>query len=99
MFAIGNVWSRAYRDGGLPEDGELEAYADKNIQTLKVPPGSCMIGELEMEVPERIKLVDHALSRVRHKGMLAEIDVAGAEDESIYDPDFNDTSHDGPTYG
>jgi nitrite reductase (NO-forming) len=96
---IGNVWSRAYRDGGLPEDGDFEGYADRNIQTLKVPPGSCMIGEMEMEVPERIKLVDHALSRVRHKGMLAEIDVAGEEDESIYDPDFGGTSHDGPTYG
>ena len=96
---IGNVWSRAYRDGGLPDDGDLAAYADKNIQTMKVPPGSCMVGEMEMVVPERIKLVDHALSRVRHKGLLAEIDVQGKEDESIYDPDFKGTDHEGPTYG
>jgi nitrite reductase (NO-forming) len=95
---IGNVWSRAYRDGGLPEDGDFEGYADRNIQTMKVPPGSCMIGEMEMEVPERIKLVDHALSRVRHKGLLAEIDVQGTPNEDIYDPDFDGSRNDGPMY-
>jgi nitrite reductase (NO-forming) len=95
---IGNVWSRAYRDGGLPEDGDFESYADRNIQTMKVPPGSCMIGEMELEVPERIKLVDHALSRVRHKGLLAEIDVQGDTDESVYDPDFDGSSQEGPMY-
>jgi nitrite reductase (NO-forming) len=95
---IGNVWSRAYRDGGLPEDGDFEAYADKNVQTMKVPPGSCMIGEMETPVPERIKMVDHALSRVARKGLLAEVDVNGTEDESIYDPDANGSSHEGPKY-
>ena len=95
---IGNVWSRAYRDGGLPEDGDFESYADKNIQTMKVPPGSCMMGEMEMEVTERIKLVDHALSRVRHKGLLAEVDANGAENEDVYDPDHDGSSHEGPKY-
>lgn len=95
---IGNVWSRAYRDGGLPEDGNYEAYADKNIQTMKVPPGSCMIGEMETPVPSRIKLVDHALSRVARRGLLAEVDVLGDEDESMYDPDYNGSSHEGPIY-
>jgi nitrite reductase (NO-forming) len=96
---IGNVWSRAYRGGGLPEDEDLEAYADKNIRTMKVPPGSCMIGEIETPVPERIKLVDHALNRVARKGMMAEVDVLGTEDEDIYDPDFHGSSHEGPQYG
>jgi nitrite reductase (NO-forming) len=95
---IGNVWSRAYRDGGVPEDGDFEAYADKNIQTMKVPPGSCMIGEMETPVPERIKLVDHALSRVTRRGMLAEVDVVGSENEEIYDPDAHDSSQEGPQY-
>jgi len=76
---IGNVWSRAYRDGGLPENGDFEAYADRNIQIMTVPPGSCMIGGMETPVPERIKLVDHALSRVARRGMLAEVDVLGDE--------------------
>jgi nitrite reductase (NO-forming) len=95
---IGNVWSRAYRDGGLPENGDFEAYADKNIQTMTVPPGSCMIGEMETPVPERIKLVDHALSRVARRGMLAEVDVLGDEREDVFDPDAHDTGHEGPQY-
>jgi nitrite reductase (NO-forming) len=78
---IGNVWSRAYRDGAT--DGPTE----RNVQTMKVPPGSCMIGEMEFPVPERVKLVDHALSRVRHKGMLAEIDATGPERPEVFDPE------------
>jgi len=66
---------------------------------MKVPPGSCMIGEMETPVPERIKLVDHALSRVARKGLMAEVDVLGSEDESIYDPDFQGSSQEGPQYG
>ena len=96
---IGNVWTRAYRDGGLPTDEDLAQYADKNIQTMTVPPGSCMVGEMDTPVPERIKLVDHALSRVVRKGLLAEVDVVGEENEAVYDPDFNDSSHQGPQYG
>ena len=98
FHAIGNVWSRAYRDGGLPEDGDVAASADRNIQTMTVPPGSCMIGEMETPVPERIKLVDHALSRVVRRGLLAEVDVLGEERAAIYDPDFAGSSHGGPQY-
>ncbi|MFB6300304.1 MAG: copper-containing nitrite reductase [Halobacteriales archaeon] len=92
---IGNVWSRAYRDGAITGPTE------RNIQTMKVPPGSCMIGEMETPVPERIKLVDHALSRVVRKGMLAEIDVKGEKQPDIFDPSPDlDASEDeeGPLY-
>ena len=77
---IGNVWSRAWRDGALGGDPEVD------VQTMKVPPGSCMVAEMETPVPERIKLVDHALSRVRHKGALAEVDVVGEKDPEVFDP-------------
>ncbi|MFB6269163.1 MAG: copper-containing nitrite reductase [Halobacterium sp.] len=77
---IGNVWTQAHRDGSL---GTPEEY----VQTMKVPPGSCMIGEMDTPVPETIKLVDHALSRVTRKGLLAEIEVAGEPDEDIFDPE------------
>jgi nitrite reductase (NO-forming) len=53
---------------------------------------------MELPVTERIKLVDHALSRVARKGLLAEIDVAGPENEEIYDPDFGGSRHDDPMY-
>jgi nitrite reductase (NO-forming) len=77
---IGNVWSDAYRDGALA--GDPEQY----VQTMTVPPGSCMVGEMDTPVPERIKLVDHALSRVVRKGMLAEIDVLGEKAPETFDP-------------
>ncbi|WP_435118124.1 copper-containing nitrite reductase [Halolamina sp. C58] len=83
---IGNVWSRAYRDGALPENGDLEAAAERNVQTMKVPPGSCMIGEMDTPVPERIKLVDHALSRVARRGLMAMVDVQGEKRPEIFDP-------------
>jgi nitrite reductase (NO-forming) len=97
---IGNVWSRAYRDGALPET-DVEDAAERHVQTLKVPPGSCMIGEMETPVPERIHLVDHALSRVRHKGTLADIDVRGAERPDVFDPSPNKKAskdEEGPHY-
>jgi nitrite reductase (NO-forming) len=77
---IGNVWSEAYRDGAF------EGPTERNVQTMKVPPGSCMVGTMETPVPERIHLVDHALSRVRHKGLLADIDVLGEKRPEIFDP-------------
>jgi len=96
---MGNVRSRAYRDGGLPDDGEFEAYADKDIKRMTVPPGSCMIADMETPVTERIKPVDHALGRVVRRGLLAKVDVVGDEDESVFDPDADGSGHDGPMYG
>jgi nitrite reductase (NO-forming) len=60
-----------------------------------------MIGEMETPVPERIHLVDHALSRVRHKGTLADIDVRGAERPDVFDPSPNTKAskdEEGPHY-
>jgi len=79
---IGNVWKEAYRDGG----GLGEGTPEHNIQTMKVPPGSCMVGEMDTPVPEHIKLVDHALSRVAHKGMMGVVQVDGEEKPEIFDP-------------
>lgn len=89
---IGNVWSKAWPNGAIA------SVPDKYVQSMKVAPGSCFVGEMKTPVPSRIKLVDHALSRVARKGLLAEIDVTGPEDEEIFDPDFDDSSHAGPIY-
>ena len=89
---IGNVWTKAWPNGAVAGD------PDRFAQTMKVPPGSCFVGEMELPVTERVKLVDHALSRVARKGLLAEIDVAGPEDEELFDPDFDGSTHEGPMY-
>jgi nitrite reductase (NO-forming) len=77
---IGNVWSKAWPNGALANAPQ------RFVQTLAVPPGSCGVFELETPVPETIKLVDHALSRVVWKGMLGMIDVEGAPRADIFNP-------------
>ena len=77
---IGNVWSKAWREGAIASDPE------RYVQTMAVPPGSCGIFEMEFPVPETVKLVDHALSRVVHKGMLGEIVVEGEPRPNVFDP-------------
>ncbi|MFB6130164.1 MAG: copper-containing nitrite reductase [Salinigranum sp.] len=89
---IGNVWTDAYPQGSLATDPM------KYVQTQSVPPGSTFVGEMDLPVTERIKLVDHALSRVAHKGLLAEIDVAGAKKPDLFDPEPNGPDE-GPMYG
>jgi nitrite reductase (NO-forming) len=49
-------------------------------------------------VPERVKLVDHALSRVARKGMMAEIDVQGEKRTDVFDPEPGGPDE-GPVYG
>jgi nitrite reductase (NO-forming) len=83
---IGNVWTKSWAEGAI------ESEPERNVQTKPVAPGSCFIGEMEFSVPETVKLVDHALSRVAHKGMMAEIVAEGEPDPEIFDPnpDEND---------
>ncbi|MFB6253834.1 MAG: nitrite reductase, copper-containing, partial [Halobacteriaceae archaeon] len=92
---IGNVWAEGYRDGAIADRPE------KYLQTAKVPPGSCFVGEMDTPVPERIKLVDHALTRVARRGLLAEIDVQGEEQPEVFDPSPDkpvSADEDGPLY-
>lgn len=81
---IGNVWSRVWRAGALANEPE------RYVQTVLVPPGSCVVAEMEFPVPGAVKLVDHALTRVVSKGMLGVIEVSGEEQPDIYQPDLPD---------
>jgi nitrite reductase (NO-forming) len=77
---IGNVWTKAWREGAVASDPE------RHVQTMTVGPGSCGVFEMDFPVPEKIKLVDHALSRVVRKGFLGEIKVEGKPQPEIFDP-------------
>jgi len=79
---IGNVWTKAWRDGAIA------SHPERYVQTMLVPPGDCAIFEMEFPVPSTIHLVDHALSRVEYKGMGADIIVEGSPEPDIYDPDY-----------
>ncbi len=78
---IGNVWSNLYRSG------DLLSEPANNVETTPVPPGTTTAGEMEFPVPGPVKIVDHALSRVVHRGALGIIDVDGPENPDIYNPD------------
>lgn len=75
---IGNIWRKVWREGGLANNPE------NFLQTVQVAPGSTGVFELHFPVPETIKLVDHALTRVVSKGMLGEIQVTGSPDLAIF---------------
>lgn len=77
---IGNVWERCWPDGAVTDPPR------RFVQTQLVPPGSCFIGELKLPVAETIHLVDHALSRVVHQGLMADILVEGASDPALFSP-------------
>jgi nitrite reductase (NO-forming) len=77
---IGNVWHKAWPQGALANEPA------RFVQTQPVPPGSCGVFELELPVAQKINLVDHALSRVVHKGMLGVINVQGAPTPAIFQP-------------
>ncbi|MFD1645184.1 copper-containing nitrite reductase [Haloarchaeobius litoreus] len=79
--AIGNVWTDFYRDGALAN--EPEHY----VETAPVAPGTVACAEIDTPVPEPIKLVDHALTRVARKGMMGVIQVNGSPEPDIFDPD------------
>lgn len=80
---IGNVWQKAWKEGALANQPE------KFLQTVPVAPGSCGVFEIHFPVPETVKLVDHALTRVVSKGLLAEITVNGKPDLSIFNPEVS----------
>jgi nitrite reductase (NO-forming) len=79
---VGNVWAKAWREGAILN------HPERYVQTVAVPPGSCLIAEMEFPVPGLVKLVDHALSRVVGKGMLGIIEVEGEPRPDIFTPDL-----------
>lgn len=54
------------------------------IQTQSVPSGGTFVGHMKLPVPETVKLVEHAVTRVMRKGLLAEINVEGAANPDIF---------------
>ncbi|HLI63308.1 MAG TPA: copper-containing nitrite reductase [Terriglobales bacterium] len=74
---IGNVWANAWLHGAL-------ANAPLHyVQTAPVPPGSAFVGDIVLGVPQTIRLIDHAMSRVG-LGAMAEIEVAGKPNPALF---------------
>jgi len=58
----------------------------KFLQSVPVPPGNAIVADMELPVPQTIKIVDHAMSRAARQGAMAEIAVTGEENLEIFNP-------------
>ena len=74
---IGEVFDRVYNQG------DLTSPPLKDIQTTTVAPGGATMVEFKAEVPGRLILVDHALSRLE-KGLAGFMHVTGPENHEVF---------------
>jgi nitrite reductase (NO-forming) len=76
---IGEMFDKLYNFGSL------DTPAMAGVQTTLVPPGGAAIVELQLQVPGRYLLVDHALSRLE-RGLVGYLNVDGPDAPEIYHP-------------
>lgn len=74
---IGEIFDRVYNLG------DLTSPPLKNVQTISVPPGGASMVEFKVEVPGKLILVDHALSRLE-KGLAGVLNVTGKENPGVF---------------
>ncbi|MCC6887577.1 MAG: nitrite reductase, copper-containing [Hyphomicrobiales bacterium] len=77
LHLIGEIFDRVYDLGALP------AAPLHNVGTLTVPAGGAAIAEVQLDVPGRYVLVDHAIARVE-RGLAAWLDVDGPPDPEVF---------------
>ena len=77
---IGEVLDRVYPEGAVGSPPE------SNVQSTSIPPGGSAIIELQVNVPGRYLLVDHAIFRAIDKGALGMLEVAGPDAPEIFRP-------------
>jgi nitrite reductase (NO-forming) len=78
LHPIGNIWSRVWFMGGFAD------VPMRFLQSVPVPPGNAIVADMELPVPQTIKIVDHAMTRAMNKGVMAEIEVSGKENPEIF---------------
>ena len=78
LHPIGNIWSRVWIMGAFAMPPM------RFLQSVPVPPGNAIVADMELPVPQTIKIVDHAMTRALNKGVMAEIEVTGEENPEIF---------------
>jgi nitrite reductase (NO-forming) len=78
FHVIGEIFDRVYNYGSLTSP------AATDVQTVSVAPGGATVAEIKFEVPGRFLIVDQALSRLE-RGLVAEIEVEGARNPTVFD--------------
>ncbi|MGH7231285.1 MAG: copper-containing nitrite reductase, partial [Nitrospiraceae bacterium] len=77
FHVIGEQFDRVY------DQASLTSHPLADVQTTVVAPGGATMVELNLEVPGRFLLVDHALSRME-KGLLGFLEVDGPENPALF---------------
>lgn len=86
FHVIGEIFDTVYVEGG--------SLQNHNVQTTLIPAGGAVIIEFKVEVPGTYILVDHALSRSIDKGAIANIEVSGDPNPTVFDaPELNTAGH------
>jgi nitrite reductase (NO-forming) len=80
LHPIGNIWSRVWFMGGFADPPM------RFLQSVPVPPGNAIVADMELPVPQTIKIVDHAMTRALNKGVMAEMEVTGRENPEVFSP-------------
>jgi nitrite reductase (NO-forming) len=78
LHPIGNIWSRVWLIG------QFAMPPMRFLQSVPVPPGNAIVADMELPVPQTIKIVDHAMTRALNKGAMAEIEITGEENRGIF---------------
>jgi nitrite reductase (NO-forming) len=74
---IGEVFDRAYPLASLTSPPLTD------VQTLSVPPGGAAVVEMELQVPGKYIMVDHALARAE-RGLMGWLLVEGPENPGVF---------------
>ena len=77
FHVIGAIFDKVYELGGV------ESAPLRGVQTVTVPAGGAMIGEIKLTVPGNYTLVDHALARME-RGLVGILNVEGPPSPEIY---------------
>jgi nitrite reductase (NO-forming) len=83
FHVIGEIFDRVYPMGSVTSN------TVNDVQTVTVPPGGAVIGEMKLEVPGKYVLVDHALSRL-NKGLAGFLDVTGPQNATTFKPSLDE---------
>ncbi|MGH7986321.1 MAG: copper-containing nitrite reductase [Candidatus Binataceae bacterium] len=78
LHPIGNIWSRTWIMGAFAMPPM------RFLQSVPVPPGNAIVGDMELPVPQTIRIVDHAMTRALSKGAMAEIEVTGPANPAVF---------------
>src|SRR5690606_10153528 len=76
FHVIGEIMDKVYVEGG--------DLINNNVQTTLIPAGGAAIVEFKVDVPGSLVIVDHSVFRAFNKGALANINVEGEENKTVF---------------